>query len=122
MKIIGQLLAVSGFGAANPSATVNQVIANDSSASRPARPNHCAAEAAVSRPIRSATPKTVESASAVWIIAPSTWPVSTETLAMAMVRNRSMIPSVMSVATETAVPMDTLATVIVRIPGVMNAR
>ncbi|CAL9676602.1 hypothetical protein SUDANB176_07819 (plasmid) [Streptomyces sp. enrichment culture] len=116
------MLATSGVGLASPSATVNQAIANDSSASSPTRPNHCIAEAAVSKPSRNAVPKTVASASAVWIIAPRTWPVSTETLATAMVRNRSMIPPVMSVATETAVLMDTLATAITKIPGVMNVR
>ena len=38
-----------------------------------------------------------------WIMLPSTWPVSTQTRAIAMVRNRAMIPPVMSMATETAV-------------------
>ena len=36
-----------------------------------------------------------------------------------MVRNRAMMPSVMSMATESAVPNATLATVIARMPGVM---
>ena len=36
---------------------------------------------------------------------------------MAMVRNRATMPSVMSVATEIAVPCATAATVISRIPG-----
>ena len=39
-----------------------------------------------------------------WITLPSTWPVSTDDRAMAMVRNRAMMPSVMSMATEIAVP------------------
>jgi hypothetical protein len=56
--------------------------------------------------------------SSVWIMSPRTCPVSTETRAMAMVRNRAMIPSVMSMATEIAVPWAPAATAISRIPGV----
>ena len=56
--------------------------------------------------------------SIVWIMLPSTCPVSTETRAMAIVRNRAMMPSVMSMATEIAVPWAAAATVISRIPGV----
>ena len=41
---------------------------------------------------------------------------------MSMHRNRAMIPVVMSVAAEIAVPSATLATVMIRIPGVMNTR
>ena len=37
---------------------------------------------------------------------------------MGIVRNRAMMPSVMSMATEIAVPWAALATVISRIPGV----
>ena len=54
--------------------------------------------------------------------APSTWPVSTDTRAMSMVRNRAMIPVVMSVAVEIAVPSATLATVMIRMPGAMYTR
>ena len=39
----------------------------------------------------------------VWITLPSTCPVSSETRAMAMVRNRATMPSVMSMQTDTAV-------------------
>ena len=56
--------------------------------------------------------------SIVWIMLPRTCPVSTETRAMAMVRKRAMMPSVMSMATEIAVPWAAEATVIRRIPGV----
>jgi hypothetical protein len=41
---------------------------------------------------------------------------------MSMVRNRAMIPPVMSRATSTAVPSATLATAMTRMPGVMNTR
>ena len=43
-------------------------------------------------------------------MAPRTCPVSTEARAMAMVRNRAMMPSVMSMATEIAVPWAAAAT------------
>ena len=49
---------------------------------------------------------------------PRTWPVSTEAREIAIVRKRAMMPSVMSMATEIAVPWAPLATVISRIPGV----
>ena len=45
----------------------------------------------------------------VWIMAPSTWPVSTETRAIAMVRNRAMMPSVMSMLTAIAVAVAPVA-------------
>ena len=38
---------------------------------------------------------------------------------MSIVRNRAMIPPVMSMATEIAVPSATLATAMIRMPGVM---
>ncbi len=38
---------------------------------------------------------------------------------IAMVRNRAMMPSVMSVATDTAVPREIMPTVISRMPGTM---
>ena len=56
------------------------------------------------KPTSSATPMTTAMLSIVWIRLPRTWPVSTEARAMAMVRNRAMMPSVMSMATEIAVP------------------
>ena len=55
--------------------------------------------------------------SIVWIRLPTTCPVSTDTREMAMVRNRAMMPSVMSMATEIAVPWAAPATVIRRMPG-----
>lgn len=51
-------------------------------------------------------------------IAPSTCPVSTETRAMAMVLNLAMMPSVMSVATEIAVPCAAPTIVVIMMPGV----
>ena len=54
----------------------------------------------------------------VWMTLASTWPVSTHARAMAIVRNRSMMPPVMSIATTIAVPWTAAATVISRMPGV----
>ena len=68
-------------------------------------------------PIATATTTTTARASMVWITLPMTWPASTEARAIAIVRKRAMIPSVMSIATEIAVPWAAPATVISRIPG-----
>jgi hypothetical protein len=46
------------------------------------------------------------------------WPVSTAERAIAMVRKRSMIPPVRSIATTIAVSWREAATVMSRIPGV----
>ena len=70
------------------------------------------------KPTSSATAMVIATLSIVWIMAPRTWPVSTETRAMAIVRKRAMIPSVMSMATAIAVPWATAATAASRMPGV----
>ena len=57
-------------------------------------------------------------AASVWITLPSTCPVSTETRAIGMVRNRLMMPSVMSVLTETAVATEADVTASTMMPGV----
>ncbi len=49
---------------------------------------------------------------------PTTWPIRTEPREMSMVRKRATMPSVMSMATEIAVPVAPPATVISRIPGI----
>ncbi len=56
-------------------------------------------------------------ASRVWMTLPMTCPARTETRAIAIVRKRAMIPAVMSMATEIAVPCAAPATVMSRIPG-----
>ena len=53
-----------------------------------------------------------------WIMLPTTWPVSSDAREIAMVRNLATIPSVMSVATETAVAVAAPAIVISSMPGV----
>ena len=50
-----------------------------------------------------------------------TCPASTDERAIAIVRKRAMIPSVMSIAIEIAVPVPAPATVISRIPGTTYA-
>ena len=64
-----------------------------------------------------ATAITMATASIVWMTLPTTWPVRTAPRAMAIVRKRAMMPSVMSMATEIAVPCAPPATVMSRIPG-----
>ena len=54
----------------------------------------------------------------VWISAPTTCPVSTETRAIAIVRKRAMMPSVMSIATAIATPCAAPTTARIRMPGV----
>ena len=53
----------------------------------------------------------------VWITLPTTCPVRTAAREMAMVRNRAMMPSVMSIAIAIAVPCAPPATAINRMPG-----
>ena len=50
-------------------------------------------------------------------MAPRTWPLKTEAREIAMVRNRAMMPPVMSMATDIAVPWAAEATVSKRMPG-----
>ena len=65
-----------------------------------------------------ATARTIARLAAVWVMALTTWPVRMEGRKIAMVRKRAMMPSVMSMATEIAVPWATPATAMRRIPGV----
>ncbi len=55
--------------------------------------------------------------SSCWMTLPTTWPVRTEAREIRMVRKRAMMPSVMSVATMTAVPVAAVATAMSRMPG-----
>lgn len=66
----------------------------------------------------SATPMTAAMLSIVWMRLPMTCPVRTDTRAMAMVRNRSTMPSVMSMAIEMVVPWTAAVIVIRMIAGV----
>ena len=86
-----------------PSATESQMSANEAIASTPNTASHSSGPAVGRNPSSTATPRTSAMPSIVWIRLPTTCPVSTETRAMAIVRNRAMMPSVMSIATDTAV-------------------
>ena len=57
-----------------------------------------------------------------WMVLPSTCPASTAAREIAIVRNRAVMPSVMSIATVVAVPPALPAIVISRMPGMTYAR
>jgi hypothetical protein len=118
MKIIGVLLAVSTLVAARPRATDSQVSAMVSNNSMPVTASHSTKPAVGENPMSSATTSTTASPNTVWMTVPTTCPVSTDALLIRMVRNRAMMPSVMSIATEMAVPMIALVMVISRMAGV----
>lgn len=111
------MLAVSTLLLTMPRATDSHEIASAARTSSPAAASHSIGPVVERKPISSATSMTTTIASIVWITLPTTWPVRTEARAMSIVRNRAMIPSVMSIATEMAVPWAAPATVIRRIPG-----
>ncbi len=83
----------------------------------PAAANHSAGPVVGRNPISTATTATMARASIVWITLPTTWPARTDERAMAIVRKRAMMPWVMSMAIEIAVPWAAPATVMTRIPG-----
>jgi len=66
----------------------------------------------------SATPMTAAMLNIVWTRLPMTCPVRMETRAIAMVRNRSTMPSVMSMATDMEVPCTAAVIAIRMIAGV----
>ena len=114
---IGRLLAVSTLLATRASATDSQVIASEASRSIPTAPSHWTASAEGRNPTANATAVTMARPITVCSMAPSTCPVSTEAREIAMVRKRSMMPLVMSMATAIAVPWAVAAIDISRIPG-----
>ena len=115
------MLAVSTLFVTMPRATDSQVMASAVSARRPAAASHSAGPVVGRKPISRATTMTRASASIVWMTLPMTWPVRTDERATAIVRKRAMMPPVMSIATEIAVPWAAPATVIRRIPGTTYA-
>jgi hypothetical protein len=114
---IGVLLAVSTLLAASPSATDSQVIAKVIIARSPMAASHSSGPAVGRKPTSRATPRMVAILMNVWIPLPMTWPASTAVRLIAMVRNRAMMPEVMSIATNIAVPWAADATVSRRMPG-----
>src|SRR5215470_4957902 len=115
---IGRLLAVSTLLLTRPRATDSQISAKLIIAMTPIAAIHSAGLAVGRNPISTATPTTMPTPSMLWIKLPRTWPVSTDERAMAMVRNRAMMPSVMSMATDIAVACAAAAIVSRMMPGV----
>ena len=105
------LLAVSTLFAASPRAVASQMSASENRASRPIAPSHSSGPAVGRKPSATATASTMPMLMRVWIRLASTWPVRTAERAIAIVRKRSMIPPVMSIATTIAVPWTAAATV-----------
>src|SRR5215831_15288442 len=117
VRNMGVLLAVSTLLAARPRAADSQMSANANSASTPAAASHSRALALDRKPMARETPATSTRTARVYSRLPTTWPLSTAAREMAMVRNLSMMPPVMSLATEIAVPRAADATVMIRMPG-----
>ena len=115
---IGRLLAVSTLLLTSPSATASQMMAKLTSVSRASSAAQSATLALGSSPSARAMARTRTSASSVWIRLPTTWPVRTDTRAIAIVRKRAMMPSVMSIETEIATPWAAPTTASIRMPGV----
>ena len=115
---IGRLLAVSTLLVTSPSATESQITARVTSVSSPKSASQSSTDADGRKPTSIAAPSTTTNATSVWISAPTTWPVSTDTRAIAIVRKRAMMPSVMSIATAIATPWAMPATANSRMPGV----
>src|SRR4029077_11504644 len=107
---IGRLLAVSTLLLTRPRATDSQTSAKLIIAMTPIAATHSAKVAVGRNPMGAAIRMTTATLSMLWIKLPRTWPVSTEERAMAMVRNRAMMPSVMSMATDIAVACAAVAT------------
>jgi hypothetical protein len=103
--------------AAIPKATHSQVSAKVMAARTPTVASHSTGVALARKPMSTPTAVTTARLSMVWSMLPRTWPVRTAGRKMAMVRKRAMMPSVMSMATEIAVPVAPRATAISRIPG-----
>src|SRR6516165_1060506 len=120
MSGVGALLADSTVLAARPRATDSQVRAKANRTRMAAAASQFAAVAVERKPVNSAIAVTVTMASKVWMTAPPTWPASMLTRAIGIVRNRAMMPPVMSLAMETAVEVVAATAVSTRMPGVMK--
>jgi hypothetical protein len=112
-----RLFAPSGVLATSPKATASQVRARVTPANMPAAATHSTGVAVGRNPSASATATTSTPLTMVRMKLPRTWPVSTEARVMAMVRNRAMMPSLMSVQMPTAVDAAPAPAVIKKMPG-----
>jgi hypothetical protein len=111
------LLAASGVFATSPKAAASQVSAKVTRASRPIAASHSLGLAFGLKPRAIATPMTSTMLARVWMVLPTTCPVSTEVREIAIVRKRLMIPAVMSVQTATAVAIDPEVAAMRMMPG-----
>ena len=118
MRNIGVLLAVSTLLAARPSAVASHTNAKENSASTPIAASHARGPAVGRKPRADGDADHDGDAGQGLDQAARTCPVRTAERAMAIVRNRSMMPPVMSMATTIAVPWTAAATVRSKIPGV----
>src|SRR5215469_4682109 len=118
MSGVGALLADSTVLAARPRATASQTRARVNRTRMPAAASQFVALVVARKPVSSAIAVTAAIPSTVWITAPPTWPASMLTRAIGIVRNLAMMPSVMSLAMETAVGVVAPTTVSARMPGV----
>ena len=119
---IALLLAASAFGLTRPMPTAIQVSAREKSTSSPNAASHSRAVASVERkPMARAMAPTSTTLMTDCSTLPTTCPMSTDGRWIAMVRKRAMMPSVMSLETETAVPIRVLPTVISSRPGTTYA-
>ncbi|GAA3259030.1 hypothetical protein GCM10010532_110240 [Dactylosporangium siamense] len=100
---MGRLLAPATVFATRPIATASHTRASVVAARTPAAASHSIAVASGRKPTSTATARTTASWNRVCSTLPSTCPVRTDMRAIAMVRNRAMMPSVMSIATAIAV-------------------
>ena len=112
------LLAASALGLTRPMPTAMQVSARANSVSNPNAASHSSAVASVARkPMATATAPTSTTLVVDCRTLPMTCPMITEPRWIAIVRKRAMMPSVMSLETDTAVPIVVLPMVISRRPG-----
>ena len=111
------LLAVSTLSATSPSATDSQLTAIDVSASSPTAASQATGPVVGRKPITTATTTHDRARQQRLDHAADDVPGQHRARAIAIVRKRAMMPAVMSIATEIAVPVAAPATVISRIPG-----
>ena len=115
------MLAVSTDLLCIPIATASQVIAKAMSAIMPRATAHSIGVAVGRNPTSRPTPSTSTTAMIAWTVLPITCPASTAAREIAMVRNRAVMPSVMSIETVVEVPPAVPAMVISRMPGMTYA-
>lgn len=118
----GLLLADSTVLEISPKPADSQVTAKATAVSSPAAASHSRGVAPERKPRARATPTTRTAQAMVWTTLPRTCPVMNEARVMSMVRNRLMMPSVMSEQMAIEVDIDPAATPMMITPGVRYSR